>query len=72
MHFGRNSNHAKNPTLSVSTIRRKGCMLWFNHVKNVKDTVTKPSTIPAFVQDEKKVQLEGRDAWDPWVDNWSP
>ena len=45
---------------------------WFNHVKNVKETITKPSTIPAFVQDEKKVQLEGRDAWDPWVDNWSP
>ena len=43
-----------------------------DHVANVKATTTKPGTIPEFVQDEKKVQLEGRDAWDPWVDNWQP
>ena len=43
-----------------------------DHVANVKATTTKPGTIPEFVQDEKKVQLEGRAAWDPWVDNWPP
>ena len=43
-----------------------------DHVANVKATTTKPGTIPEFVQDEKKVQLEGRAAWDPWVDNWTP
>ena len=43
-----------------------------DHVANVKATTTKPSTIAAFSQDEKKVQLEGRNAWDPWVDNWTP
>lgn len=43
-----------------------------DHIANVKATTTKPGTIPAFVQDEKKVQLEGRAAWDPWVDNWTP
>ena len=37
-----------------------------------KASTTKPGTIPEFVQDEKKVQLEGRAAWDPWVDNWTP
>ena len=31
-----------------------------DHIANVKATTTKPGTIPAFVQDEKKVQLEGR------------
>ena len=43
-----------------------------DHVANVKATTTKPGSIAAFVQDEKKVQLEGRNAWDPWVDNWTP
>ena len=43
-----------------------------DHVANVKATTTKPGTIPEFVQDEKKVQLEGRAAWDPWVDNCTP
>ena len=43
-----------------------------DHVANVKATTTKPGTIPEFVQDEKKVQLEGRAAWDPWVANWTP
>jgi hypothetical protein len=45
---------------------------WKDHVANVKATVTKPSTIPEFVQDPKKIQLVGRDPWDPWVDNWVP
>ena len=49
-----------------------GTTEWKDHVANVKLTTTKPSTIPAFVQDEKKIQLEGRAAWDPWVDNWVP
>tara|TARA_B100000131_G_scaffold292906_1_gene307788 strand:+ start:240 stop:668 length:429 start_codon:yes stop_codon:yes gene_type:complete len=49
-----------------------GTTEWKDHVANVKSTTTKPSTIPPFVQDEKKVQLEGRASWDPWVDNWVP
>tara|TARA_B100000029_G_scaffold512075_1_gene607781 strand:- start:2070 stop:2495 length:426 start_codon:yes stop_codon:yes gene_type:complete len=49
-----------------------GTTEWKDHVASVKAGTTKPSTIPAFVQDEKKVQLEGRAAWDPWVDNWTP
>ena len=49
-----------------------GTTEWKDHVAAVKAGTTKPSTIPAFVQDEKKVQLEGRAAWDPWVDNWTP
>ena len=43
-----------------------------DHVANVKATTTKPGTIPAFTQDPKKVQLEGRASWAPWVDNWTP
>ena len=49
-----------------------GTTEWKDHVANVKATTTKPSTIAAFVQDEKKIQLVGRNAWDPWVDNWTP
>tara|TARA_Y100001972_G_scaffold45242_1_gene55889 strand:+ start:240 stop:668 length:429 start_codon:yes stop_codon:yes gene_type:complete len=49
-----------------------GTTEWKDHVANVKATTTKPTTIPAFVQDEKKIQLEGRASWDPWVDNWVP
>ncbi len=49
-----------------------GTTEWKDHVAAVKAGTTKPSTIPAFVQDEKKVQLEGRASWDPWVDNWTP
>ena len=49
-----------------------GTTLWKDHVANVKATTTKPDTIPAFVQDPKKIQLEGRAPWDPWVDNWTP
>ena len=52
--------------------QKNGTTEFKDHVDNVKATTTKPSTIPAFVQDEKKVQLEGRNAWDPWVDNWTP
>ena len=48
-----------------------GTTEWKDHVANVKATTTKPGDIPAFVQDEKKIQLEGRNAWDPWVDNWN-
>ena len=43
-----------------------------DHIANVKATTTKPGTIAAFVQDNKKIQLVGRNAWDPWVDNWTP
>ena len=38
----------------------------------MKATTTKPSTIAEFVPDPKKSQLEGRKAWEPWVDNWVP
>ena len=49
-----------------------GTTEWKDHIASVKAGTTKPSTIAAFVQDEKKVQLEGRNSWDPWVDNWTP
>ena len=49
-----------------------GTTTWKDFVANVKATTTKPSTIPPFVEDPKKVQLQGRAAWDPWVDNWTP
>jgi hypothetical protein len=49
-----------------------GTTEWKDHIAAVKAGTTKPSTIPAFVQDNKKVQLEGRNSWDPWVDNWTP
>ena len=49
-----------------------GTTTWKDHVANVKATTTKPSTIPPFVEDPKKVQLVGRASWDPWVDGWSP
>tara|TARA_B100000945_G_scaffold321363_1_gene335441 strand:+ start:667 stop:1092 length:426 start_codon:yes stop_codon:yes gene_type:complete len=49
-----------------------GTTEWKDHIAAVKASTTKPSTIPAFVQDPKKIQLEGRNSWDPWVDNWTP
>ena len=49
-----------------------GTTEWKDHVANVKASTTKPSTIPEFTEDPKKVQLVGRKAWEPWVDNWSP
>ena len=49
-----------------------GTTEWKDHVANVKASTTKPSTIPEFTEDPKKVQLVGRKAWDAWVDNWSP
>ena len=45
---------------------------WKDHVANVKATTTAPSTIPEFVPNPRHTQLEGRKAWDPWVDNWTP
>jgi len=45
---------------------------WKDHVAAVKASTPAPSTIPEFVEDPKKVQLVGRKAWDPWVDNWVP
>ena len=45
---------------------------WKDHVANVKATTTSPSTIPEFVPNPRHTQLEGRKAWDPWVDNWVP
>ena len=49
-----------------------GTTEWKDHVANVKGSTTKPSTLPEFSPDEKKIQLVGRKAWEPWVDNWSP
>ena len=49
-----------------------GTTEWKDHVANVKASPTKPSTIPEFSPDEKKIQLVGRKAWEAWVDNWSP
>ena len=49
-----------------------GTTTWKDHIANVKATIPAPSTIAEFVQDPKKIQLEGRASWDPWVDNWSP
>ncbi len=49
-----------------------GTTTWKDHVENVKATTTKPGTIAEFVADPKKTQLEGRKAWDAWVDGWSP
>ena len=49
-----------------------GTTTWKDHVDNVKATTTKPSTIPEFVPNPKHTQLEGRKAWDAWVDNWVP
>ena len=45
---------------------------WKDHIANVKATTTAPSSLGTFTADEKKIQLEGRKAWDAWVDNWSP
>ena len=52
--------------------QKNGTTEFKDHVDNVKATTTKPGDIAAFVQDSKKIQLEGRNAWDPWVDNWTP
>lgn len=52
--------------------RADGGTRWADHVANVKATTTAPGSIPEFVEDPKKVQLVGRKAWDPWVDNWVP
>ena len=52
--------------------QKNGTTEFKDHVDNVKATTTKPGDIPEFVQDPKKVQLEGRNSWDPWVDNWTP
>ena len=49
-----------------------GTTEWRDHVANVKAATTKPSTIPEFTPDPKKIQLVGRKAWEAWVDNWSP
>ena len=49
-----------------------GTTTWKDHVANVKASTAAPTSIPEFVEDEKKVQLVGRKAWDPWVDNWTP
>ena len=49
-----------------------GTTEWKDHIANVKATTTAPSTLGTFTADEKKIQLEGRKAWDAWVDNWSP
>lgn len=43
---------------------------WVDHVAAVKAQNQAPSSIPEFVPNPKHVQLPGRAAWDPWVDNW--
>jgi hypothetical protein len=45
---------------------------WKDHVANIKATTTAPSTIADFVPNPKHTQLEGRNPWDAWVDNWTP
>ena len=37
-----------------------GTTEWKDHIANVKASTTKPSTIPEFTEDPKKVQLVGR------------
>ncbi len=51
---------------------RDGTTTWKDHVASVKASTTAPGSIPEFVPDPQKYQLEGRQAWDPWVDNWTP
>ena len=45
---------------------------WKDHIANVRATTTSPSSIPEYVPNPKHTQLEGRKAWDQWVDNWTP
>ena len=45
---------------------------WRDHVANVRATTTSPSSIPEYVPNPKHTQLEGRKAWENWVDNWVP
>ena len=49
-----------------------GTTEWKDHIANVKASTTAPGTIPEFVPNPKHTQLEGRKAWDPWVDDWTP
>jgi|TARA_B100000073_G_scaffold63025_1_gene46628 hypothetical protein len=51
---------------------RDGTTTWKDHVANVKATTTAPSSIPEFSPNPRHTQLEGRKAWDEWVDNWVP
>ena len=39
---------------------------WADHVANVKATTVAPSSIPEYVEDPRKVQQEGRMAWEPY------
>ena len=43
-----------------------GTTTFRDHVAAVKANVPSPSSAPAFVEDVKKVQVEGRMAWDPY------
>tara|TARA_B100000214_G_scaffold375552_1_gene362607 strand:+ start:4087 stop:4518 length:432 start_codon:yes stop_codon:yes gene_type:complete len=46
---------------------------WRTHINNVKTNTAKPSTVTQTKSnDPKRIQLQGRKAWDPWVDNWVP
>ena len=45
---------------------------WRDHVANVRATTTSPSSIAEYVPNPKHTQLEGRSAWENWVDNWVP
>lgn len=44
---------------------------WVDHIARVKSENQAPSSIPEFVPNPKHFQLQGRAAWDPWVDNWT-
>lgn len=45
---------------------------WKDHIANVKASTASPGSIPEFVPNPKHRQLEGRAAWDEWVDDWTP
>jgi len=51
---------------------KDGGTRWKDHIDNVKATTTAPRTIPDYVPNPKHTQLEGRKAWEQWVDNWTP
>lgn len=43
-----------------------GTTEWKDHIANVKATTVAPSSIPEYVEDPRKIQQEGRMAWEPY------
>lgn len=43
-----------------------GTTEWKDHIANVKATTVSPSSIPPYVEDPRKIQQEGRMAWEPY------